>query len=121
MLNTVHISILKALNKLSNNTAYKVVTIEEIYSLLKNLDLTSEDIAKEIESLEKQNYLIIKFSEENTYCYSLTEKAKMLLTQEEIQPKTRFIKSSIMQYIYVAIASFVGTLLALLILIYVIF
>ena len=121
MLDNVHISILKALNKLSNNTSYKVVTTEEILSFMQNSNLTAEDIALNMDILEKQNYLNIKFSEENTYCYSLTEKAKLTLSQEEIELKPRASRSTFMQYVYVAIASFIGTLLALLILIYVIF
>lgn len=121
MLDAVHIGILKTLNKISNNTPYKVVTTEEIISCMQNSNLAAEDITLCMDFLEKQNYLNIKFSEENTFCYSLTEKAKLILSQEELQPKSKVARSSFMQYVFVAISSFIGTLLALLILIYVIF
>ena len=71
--------------------------------------------------LEKNEYINIKFSEENTYCYSLLPKAKIYLEQEETKSAPTKSNKDIMKYIYIMIASFIGTMLALLIFFYLTF
>ena len=70
-------SVLKVLNKLTEGNAYKVVTGEDILSNLSQKSQFDYEIIKQIiDFLEKQQYINIKFCEENTYCYSLLPKAK---------------------------------------------
>ena len=116
MLDKKSFCVLKLLKKLTDGTAYKVTTSDEIISLLTQKNLYDNDSIKQImDFLEKQEYLTIKFSEENTYCYSLLPKAHIVLEQETGKTKTKKVSSNIWQYVIVAISAFVGTMLALLI------
>ena len=114
--------ILKTLNKLTEGNAYKVITTEEI---LANLSQKSqydlETIKQSVEFLEKQQYLNIKFSEGNTYCYSLMPKARIYLEQEKTKLTPKKNNNQIMMYVYIMIASFIGTMFALLIFFYLTF
>lgn len=115
-------AVLKVLNKLAEGNAYKVITGDEILSNLSQKSHFDLEIIKQIiDFLEKQQYLNIKFSEENTYCYSLLPKAKIYLEQEETKKVPAKSNKDIMIYIYIMIASFIGTMLALLIFFYLTF
>ena len=119
MLDKKTIIVLKTLNKLAEGTAYKVVTSEEILSAItqkSQYDLDS--IEHIVDYLEKQEYLNIKFSEEHTYCYSLLPKARIFLENETSKLKQKKSATPIMTYIYVMLASFIGTMLAMLIFVY---
>lgn len=119
MLDKKSFSVLKALNKLADNTAYKVTTSEEIISLLNQKNQYDNDTIKQIlDFLEKQEYLTIKFSEENTYCYSLLPKARIVLEQESGKPKVKKNTLTFLQYVLVAVSAFIGTMVALLIFFY---
>jgi len=103
MLDKKSISVLKVLNKLATGTAYKVTTSEEIITTLnQKSQYDADSIRQIIDFLEKQEYINIKFSEENTYCYSLLPKARIVLEQEtgKVKPKK---------------SSFIGSMLALII------
>lgn len=116
MLDKKTITVLKVLNKLAEGTAYKVVTTEDV---LINLNQKSQydidSIHQIISFLEKQEYLNIKFCEDNTYCYSLSPKARIYLEQEQGKTKTKNKNLPIITYVYIMISSFVGTMLALLV------
>ena len=115
-------SVLKVLNKLTEGNTYKVITGEEILSNLTQKSQFDLDIIKQIlDFLEKQQYINIKFSEENTYCYSLLPKARIYLEQEIGKPKNKKSNVDILKYVYIMIASFIGTMLALLIFFYLTF
>lgn len=116
MLDKKSFSVLKALNKLTDGSAYKVTTSDEVISLLSQKSQYDNDSIRQImDFLEKQEYLTIKFSEENTYCYSLLPKAHIVLEQESARPKTKKNMLTAMQYALVAISAFVGTMIALLV------
>lgn len=116
MLDKKSISVLKALNKLASGTTYKVASSDEIIALLNQKSQYDADSIREIiDFLGKQEYINIKFSEENTYCYSLLPKARIYLEQETGKSKTKKTTSSFLHYLFVCIASFVGTMLALII------
>ena len=122
MLDKKSITVLKVLNKLSVGTAYKVITADEIIASLSQKSLYDFDTIKEIiDFLEKQEYLNIKFSEENTYCYSLLPKARIYLEQEGSKTKSKQAKVPVMHYVFCMISSFLGTTLAMLIFIYLMF
>jgi len=122
MLDKRTIAVLKALNRLADGNAYKVITSEEILMCLSQKNQYDLDSIKQIISfLEKQEYVAIKFSEENTYCYSLLPKARIYLEQEFNKPKQKKTKFSLSLYVFVMIASFIGTMLALLIFFYLTF
>ena len=115
MLDKKSISVLKALNKLSNGTAYKVATSEEIIIVLNQKSQYDADtIRQTMDFLEKQEYITIKFSEENTYCYSLLPKARIVLEQETGKNKAKQTPNKFLSYLFVMLASFIGTILALL-------
>ena len=114
-------SVLRLLNKLAEGNAYKVITGDEILVHLSKSQFDLDVIKQIIEFLEKQQYLNIKFSEENTYCYSLLPKAKIYLEQEQTKNVSKKSNQQIMTYIYIMIASFIGTMLALLVFFYLTF
>lgn len=122
MLDKKTTSVLRTLNKLTEGSAYKVVTADEILSNISpksQFDL--ETIKQSIEFLEKQQYINIKFSEENTYCYSLMPKARIYLEQETQKATIKKNTNNLMLYVYIMLASFIGTMLALLIFFYLTF
>ncbi len=115
-------NVLRILNKMTEGSAYKVVTIDEILSnISQKSQFDIETIKQSIEFLEKQQYLSIKFSEENTYCYSLMPKARIYLEQETQKAVIKKTSSNIMIYVYVMLSAFIGTMLALLIFFYLTF
>lgn len=122
MLDKKTTAVLKALNKLSEGSAYKVITSEEILmSLTQKSQYNADSIKQIIEFLEKQEYLNIKFCEENTYCYALLPKARIYLEQDSNKNKLKKSSPQILTYVYTMIASFVGTVLALLVFFYLTF
>ena len=115
-------SVLKVLNKIAEGNAYKVTTGDEIMANLSQKSHYDLEIIKQIiDFLEKQQYINIKFSEENTYCYSLLPKAKIYLEQTEIKNLPQKNKQNLMIYVYSILSSFAGTMLALLIFFYLTF
>lgn len=119
MLDKKTINVLKVLNKLSKDTTYKVITADEVISSLNNKSQYDFDIIKQIiEFLEKQQYINIKFSEENTYCYSLLPKARIFLEQETTKVQHKKFDFNTINYIFIMLASFIGSSLALLIFFY---
>lgn len=122
MLDKKSLTLLKALNKLSAGSAYKVITADEILACLTQKSMYDFDTIKEIlDFLEKQEYINIKFSEENTYCYSLLPKARIYLEQTNSKIKSKTEKQPLTSYAFTLIASFMGTTLAMLIFIYLMF
>ena len=118
MLDKKSTAVLKSLNKLSEGCTYKVVTSDEIIMNLSQKNLYDHDNIKEIiDFLNKHEYLNLKFSEENTYCYTLLPKARIYLEQSSPtkQKKNEF---SAPTYLFVMISSFIGCLLAMLIFFY---
>lgn len=121
MLDKNTVCVLRLLNKLTEGNAYKVITGDEILSNLSKSQFDLDAIKQIIEFLEKQQYINIKFSEENTYCYSLLPKAKIYLEQEQAKGISKKGNQQIMTYVYIMIASFIGTMIALLVFFYLTF
>ncbi len=120
MLDKKSISLLKTLNKLADGSTYKVVTSEEIIAVIANKSQYDADSIRQIiEFLEKQEYINIKFSEENTYCYSLLPKARIYLEQEGSKSQKNKKKNAFLTYLYVGLSAFVGSLLAIIMFFYV--
>ena len=114
--------VLRALNRLTEGNAYKVVTANEILSnISQKSQFDLETIKQSIEFLEKQQYINIKFYEENTYCYSLMPKARIFLEQENTKSSVKKNNQNVMQYVYIMLASFIGSMFAMLIFFYLTF
>ena len=113
MLDKQSIIVLKVLKKLLADSSYKVITTQEIKSNLSvRKDFDEDSISEIIDYLDKQEYINLKFSEDNTYCYSLLPKARILLEQENgkvRKPKEFDLK----QYVFIMLASMIGSMLAL--------
>ncbi len=115
-------AVLKALNKLSEGSAYKVITIDDVLNILtQKSQYDNESIKQILNFLETQQYINIKFSEENTYCYSLLPKARIYLEQETGKNKAKKPATPWLNYLFTLLASFIGTMLALFIFFYVTF
>lgn len=120
MLDKKSMAILKSLNKLSFGCTYKVVTIDEIVQNLSTKNIYDHDNIKQImDFLSKQEYINIKFSEEDTFCYSLLPKARIYLEQGTQQNnKRKKIHLSFLSYFFIVLSSFLGCSLALAFFIY---
>lgn len=119
MLDKKSTAVLKSLNKLSEGCTYKVVTSDEIILNLSQKNLYDHDNIKEIiEYLNKQEYLNLKFCEQDTFCYTLLPKARIYLEQTATTNKTKKLKLPISTYVFVMLASFIGCMLSMLIFFY---
>ncbi len=113
MLDKNALIVLKALNKLAETDSYKVVTVEEIIATINaKISFSNEDIKQIIEFLAKQEYINIKFSEDDTFCYSILPKTKPIVEQTKIH-EISTTKTPILNYVFTALAAFIGTMLAL--------
>ena len=90
MLDKKTTAVLKVLGKFGEDCAYKVVTVEEIMSALNSRSQYDADSIKQIiEYLCKQEYIVLKFEEDATFCYSLLPKARIYLEQETAKSKVK--------------------------------
>lgn len=90
MLDKKTTAVLKVLGKLGEDCAYKVITVEEILSSLNSRNQYDIDSVKQIiEYLCKQEYIVLKFEEDATFCYSLLPKARIYLEQDSAKTKTK--------------------------------
>ena len=66
------------------------MTVEEIMSALNSRSQYDADSIKQIiEYLCKQEYIVLKFEEDATFCYSLLPKARIYLEQETAKSKVK--------------------------------
>ena len=90
MLDKKTTAVLKILGKLGESCAYKVVTVEEVLSALASRNQYDADSIKQIiEYLCKQEYVVLKFEEDLTFCYSLLPKARIYLEQDSAKEKPK--------------------------------
>ena len=90
MLDKKTTAVLKVLGKLGEDCAYKVVTVEEILSSMSSRNQYDADSIKQvIEFLRKQEYIVLKFEEDVTFCYSLLPKARIYLEQDTTKAKPK--------------------------------
>ena len=90
MLDKKTTAVLKVLGKLGEDCAYKVITVEEILSSIPSRNQYDADmITQIIEFLCKQEYIVLKFEEDVTFCYSLLPKARIYLEQETAKVKVK--------------------------------
>lgn len=94
MLDKKTTSVLKVLGRLGEDSAYKVVTVDEILGALSSRAQYDVDSVKQIiEYLCKQEYIVLKFEEDSTFCYSLLPKARIYLEQSStnVKPKKQHL------------------------------
>ncbi len=90
MLDKKTTAILKVLGKLGEDCAYKVVTVDEILGTISSRNQYDADSIKQIiEFLRKQEYVVLKFEEDATFCYSLLPKARIYLEQNNTKEKPK--------------------------------
>ena len=89
MLDKKTTTILRSLGKLSEDSAYKVVTVEEILNTLPAKVYDEESVKNTVDFLSKQEYILIKFEEDYTICYSLLPKARIYLETEAEKVKVK--------------------------------
>ena len=90
MLDKKTTSILKVLGKLGEDCAYKVITVDEVLSALPSKSQYDSDSVKQtIEYLCKQEFIVLKFEEDVTFCYSLLPKARIYLEQDSPKEKVK--------------------------------
>ena len=113
MLDKKTTAVLKVLGKLGEDCAYKVVTVDEILSSLNSRNQYDTDSIKQIiEFLQKQEYIVLKFREDITFCYSLLPKARIYLEQNNTNAKPKKQRISYSWLILCAFMSAVGTFVA---------
>lgn len=111
MLDKKSIIVLKALKRLLADASYKVVTAQEVASSIQKKDYDQDTIKETIDYLSKQEYINLKFSEDDTYCYSMLPKGRISL--EQVGSKRKETDLSFKQYVFIALASMVGSILAI--------
>ena len=90
MLDKKTTAVLKVLGKLGEDSAYKVVTVDEVLSALSSKSQYDTDTIKQIIGyLRKQEFIVLKFEEDSTICYSLLPKARIYLEQESSKNKVK--------------------------------
>ena len=90
MLDKKTTTVLKVLGRLGEDCAYKVITVEEILGSISTRNQYDADSIKQIiEYLCKQEYIVLKFEEDVTFCYSLLPKARIYLEQDSNKPKAK--------------------------------
>ena len=89
MLDKKTTAVLKSLGRLSEESAYKVVTIEEILGTLPNKVYDVDSVKETIDFLCKQEYIVIKFEEDYTFCYSMLPKARIYLETQAQSAKSK--------------------------------
>lgn len=89
MLDKKTTTVLYTLGKLSGESAYKVITVEEILTSLPAKAYDTDSVKETIDFLNKQEYIVIKFEEDFTFCYSLLPKARIFLETESSKGKTK--------------------------------
>ena len=120
MLENRSIAVLNSLNRLSQINEYKVVTIEDILdNIKKNYQFDQSDIQKCMEFLDKQGFINIKYSDKNTFCYCLLPKSKMIL-EETKEKMSKSKTNNFYSLLLIMLASFIGSMSALLIFYYLI-
>lgn len=80
-------TVLRILGKLTEDCAYKVITVEEILNSLPSKSYDLDSVKQTIDFLCKQEYIVIKFEEDYTFCYSLLPKARIYLETEASKNK----------------------------------
>ena len=89
MLDKKTTTVLQTLGKLSGESAYKVITVEEILASLPAKSYDTDSVKETIDFLNKQEYIVIKFEEDFTFCYSLLPKARIFLETETSKGKVK--------------------------------
>lgn len=87
MLDKKTTTVLRTLGKLTDDCAYKVITVEEIVNSLPSKSYDLDSVKETIDFLCKQEYIVIKFEEDYTFCYSLLPKARIYLETEATKNK----------------------------------
>lgn len=82
-------AVLRSLGKLSEDSAYKVITVEEILNTLPSKIYDVDSVKQTVDYLSKQEYIVIKFEEDYTFCYSLLPKARIYLETDASKIKTK--------------------------------
>lgn len=82
-------AVLRSLGKLSEDSAYKVITVEEILNTLPSKVYDIDSVKQTVDYLCKQEYIVIKFEEDYTFCYSLLPKARIYLETETSKGKAK--------------------------------
>lgn len=82
-------AVLRSLGKLSEDSAYKVITVEEILNTLPSKIYDIDSVKQTVDYLSKQEFIVIKFEEDYTFCYSLLPKARIYLETDASKSKTK--------------------------------
>lgn len=98
-------TVLRILGKLTDDCAYKVITVEEILNSLPSKSYDLDSVKQTIDFLCKQEYIVIKFEEDYTFCYSLLPKARIYLETEASKNKPQKTK---MPYSWLILSGFVS-------------
>lgn len=90
MLDKVTTAFLSVLSKIVADGSYKVITSSELVAMLpENVKFEVENVKHTIDFLQKHEYIALKFEENQTYCYTLLPKARILLEQETLTKKDK--------------------------------
>ena len=118
MLDKFGLKILSYLNKISQNGEYKVLTFDDIKKHLNDINIKNEILEKTLDFLSKNDYIKIKFQDEEQICYCSLAKAKIVEDDTKLvskNDKQTLNKMILLNIIFSSIAAFLGAFVAIMI------
>lgn len=117
MLDKFRLKILSYLNKISQTGEYKVLTFDDIKKYLNDKELTNEIIEKTLDFLSNNEYIKIKFQDDEQICFCSLAKSKFIEndTKAPNNDKKALNKMILLNIIFSSISAFLGAFLAILV------
>jgi len=116
MLDKFGLNLLSYLNETSQNGEYIVLSFEDIKNKFKKNEVTNEVIKNTLDFLSNNDYIKIKFQDEEQICYCSLTKARIINETkiENKKDKKHASKLIILNIILSSISAFLGAFLAIL-------
>lgn len=116
MLDKFGYKLLNILNEYSNNGDYVVLEYEDIFAKFKKQKINNEILNNTLNYLVQNDYIKIKYKDEDEFCYACLTKARMISETDEIRIKSdkQNNKYLILNIIFSSISAFFGAVLAIL-------
>ena len=114
MLDKQNIKILKKLQKLCPDGSYKVFDLPELFILF---NTNKEALDNDFKYLKNNEYIDIKYADDNVICLCLLPKARQLEDQESVKNYSHLniMKVMLISGVFSAIMAFLGAFVAMLI------
>lgn len=115
MLDKFGFELLKILNEYSESGDYIVLEYEDIFSRFKKSQINKEILTNTLNYLVQNEYIKIKFKDDDEICFCTLTKARMIKETDEIRVKSdkQNNKYLILNIIFSSISAFLGAFIAI--------